>query len=254
VLEYLYPEGKEASPAEDVSLELPLAIGLAFVPESKSMGDSALPPAQQEALLKRVKDAFVGVQEIERIEVIPSSFVSAGGGFENVDQIRRALGIDLIVLVSFDQTQFDDPNLASFTYWTIIGAYVIPGTENETHTFVNASAFDIDSRALLLHAPGQSVVTGTTTPIDVERSLREDRIEGFELAVDDLITNLGGALGQFREQVRAGTVRGQGTPAVSVSSAGGAEGGGTGVGGAGLLEVALGLLLLAAARRADARA
>ena len=248
VLEYLYPEGKEASEASRVHLELPLSVGLAFVPETNARG-SALMPAQREALLGKVREAFLGLDEIERIEVVPDAYVTPAGGFANVDQIRRTLGIDLIVLVSFDQTQFDDPNLASLTYWTIIGAYVVPGNENETHTFVHASAFDIQSRALLMNAPGKSVVEGSTTAVDLERSLRDDRVEGFELAVDDLITNLDASLAAFREQVKSGTVRGQGTPAVQVTAAGTVAGEGTGVGGAGALELALALLLLAATRR-----
>jgi len=257
VLEYLYPEGKEAQSGADVHLELPLAIGLAFVPEATARaGDSILQAGQQQELLQRVKQAFVGAEGIERIEVVPATYVTPGGGFENVDQIRRALGVDLIVLVSFDQTQFDDPNLASITYWTIVGAYVVPGNENETHTFVNASVFDIESRALLLNASGESVVSGRATAIDVERSLREGRAEGFELAVDDLIVNLGVALEAFREQVKTGTIRGQGTPAVEVTAAGnvvGTGGGGTGVGALGPLEIALGLLLLTGLRRGGRR-
>lgn len=121
VLEYLYPEGKEALPATDVRLELPLTIGLAFVPETTVHRDAVVTVDQQDELLSRVRDAFADTTEIERIEVIPSTFVSPAGGFENVDQIRRSLGIDLVLLVSFDQVQFDDPNLASLTYWTIVG-------------------------------------------------------------------------------------------------------------------------------------
>lgn len=250
VLEYLYPEGKEALPATGVRLDLPLAIGLAFVPETTVHYDVLLTTEQQNALLERVRVAFADTAEIERIEIIPSTFISPAGGFENVDQVRRTLGIDLVVLVSFDQVQFDDPNLASLTYWTIVGAYVVPGNENETHTFVNASAFDIESRALLMNASGKSTVEGRTTAMDLARSLREDRLEGFELAVDDLIVNLGQALEKFREQVKTGTVRGQGTPAVEVTAAGGG-GGGTGVGELGLFEVVLGVLLLAATRRPE---
>jgi rhombotail lipoprotein len=253
VLGYLYPEGKEAVPATDVHLELPLAIGLAFVPESMACGEQVLTAGQKQALLERVRRAFADTPEFERIELIPAAYVSPGGGFENLDQIRRTLGIDLVVLVSFDQAQYDDPNnLASLTYWTIVGAYVVPGNEDETHTFVHASVFDLESRALLLNATGQSVVEGRTTPVDIERSLREDRVKGFGLAVDDLIANLGVALGEFRAQVETGTVRGQGTPAIEVTAAGdvaaGPGGGGTGAGAAGLLELALGVLVLGAAR------
>lgn len=255
VLEYLYPEGKPASPAQDVHLDLPLSVGLAFVPPAAGAFDRALAPTEEEALLGRVRDAFADVEGIDRIELVPRSFLVPHGGFENVDRIRQALGVDLVALVSFEQVQFDDPNLASITYWTVLGAYVVPGERNETHTLVEATVFDVVSRALLLNASGSSVVEGHATAVDLERSLREDSYEGFDLAVDDLITNLGTSLAAFREQVRSGTVRGRGTPAVDVSVRGQPAGqGGTGVGGIGLLELGLGALALAVtARRGGGR-
>ena len=65
--------------------------------------------------------------------------------------------------------------------------------------------------------------------------------------------NLRLVLAEFREQVKTGTVRGQGTPAVGVTSAGGTGDGATGVGGLGLMEAALGILLLAGAWRRERR-
>jgi rhombotail lipoprotein len=247
VLEYLYPEGKPATPASLVELELPLSVGLVFVPE-KNEYKRAIHGREQQALLEKVREAFLETEEVDRIEVVPDSFVTPGGGFENVRQIRSALGVDLVALISYDQTQFDDPNLASITYWTIVGAYVVPGNENETHTLVHASIFDIESQAMLLNASGESVVEGRVTALDLERSLREDRVSGFHLAVDDLIANLGGALVEFREQAKSGTVRGRGTPAVSLTAAqegGGGDGFGTGA--IGSVELLLGLLVLCAA-------
>jgi len=252
VLEYLYPEGKQATPAEAVRLELPLDVGVAFVPEATATGGAIL-PAQKQALLERVRAAFLGAEGLGRIEVVPEAFLTAKGGFDNVRQLRSALGIDVIALVSYDQTQFDDPGLASITYWTIVGAYVVPGNQNETHTLVHASVFDVASEALLFNATGQSAVEGRATGVDVERALREDRSQGFELAVDDMIVQLGTALERFREQVKEGTVRGQGTPAVEL---GGVTSSGepVGAGALGPLGLALGLLLLAGAAPAGRRA
>lgn len=240
VLEYLYPEGKAETPASVVELELPLTVGVAFVPESSHMG-AAIRPGEKQALLERVQKAFAGSEDLDRIEVVPANFVTARGGFANVRQIQSSLGVDLIALVSFDQTQFDDPNLASITYWTIAGAYVVPGNENETHTLLHASVFDIESRAMLLNASGESMVKGRATAVNLERSLREDRVTGFDLAVDGLITNLDLALARFREQVKSGTVRGKGTPAVKLTSASSASGSGA-AGALGWLGIALGLI------------
>ena len=253
VLEYLYPEGKSASPAALVQLQLPLNVGVVFVPETSHF-DVALLPGEKQALLDRVKEAFAGTEGLGRIEIVPESFVVPKGGFENVKQIRSALGVELIALVSYDQTQFDDPNMASITYWTIAGAYVVPGNENETHTMVHVSVFDIASEALLLNASGQSVVERRATAVNLERSLREDRATGFGRAVDDMIDKLAVDVARFREQVKQGTVRGEGTPAVELTSSGSGGGGGIGAGGLGPLGLLLGLLLLLAAPPARRRA
>ena len=243
VLEYLYPEGTAAVDPTDVQLELPLRVGVAFVPENERWGDSdALDEGAKVRLLEHVRDAFRETEDIAKIEVLPASYVAAGGGFENVDQLRSMFGFDIIALVSYDQAQVDELNMASITYWTIVGAYVIPGNENETHTMVNASIFDVRSRALLFNAAGTSVVEGRSTALSSAPHLREDRHSGMQLAIDDMIANLGQALEGFREQVKTGTVRGTGTPAVDVTRASG-SGGGTGAGAWGGLDLVAALAL-----------
>ena len=245
VLEYLYPEGTEARPPQDVQLELPVRVGIAFVPQSSGWSQP-LDAAHKKRLLDRVADAFREEEEIQAIEVVPESYMVESGGFANLEQLRGLFGCDLIVLVSYDQTQVDEMNKASITYWTIVGAYVVPGNVNETHTLVDASVFDIRSRALLFNSSGRSRIEGKATAIDSARVLREDAVNGFELAVEDMIADLETGLAAFREQVKAGTVRGAGTPAVTVASpeaSGG--GGGVGAGAVGPFEAALGLLLVA---------
>jgi rhombotail lipoprotein len=245
VLEYLYPQGQTATPARNVQLELPLRVGVAFVPEAGGLG---LDSVTKQRLLERVRNAFEGTPEVESLQIVPSSYLTPGGGFDNLDQLRQMLGIDLIALVSYDQNQYDEMNTASLTYWTIIGAYVVPGNENETHTLVDASVFDIRARALLFNAAGRNRLEGRSTGIGAEAALREDSDESFRLAVDDMIGQLETSLVMFREQVKTGTVRGAGTPAVAVS---GATGGGTGAGAVGWLELAGALVLvLAVAPRA----
>jgi rhombotail lipoprotein len=123
---------------------------------------------------------------------------------------------------------------------------VIEGDRNETRTMLDATVLDIRSRALLFSASGASRVEDTATAIDIERALREKSREGFAQATDDLIASLDRALAGFREQIKSGTVRGQGTPAISVAGASGAAGGGVGAGGLGAIDLAAVVLLLAA--------
>jgi len=254
VLEYLYPEGAPTVPPSDVHLALPLRVGVAFAPGGPS-GESygnywtgelgAYSPSFSEGdkqrLLERVAAAFQGTEGVQSIQIVPASYLQPRGGFANVDQLRSLLGLDLIAILSYEQTQFQDLNRASLTYWTVVGAYFVEGNENETHTFVDTSVFDIPSRALLFNAAGRSKVGGSATALETAGELRSESRDGFDQAVDAMIVQLQGALAAFREQAKAGTVRGAGTPKLEVTR----EGGGSGAGAAGALELALALLLTA---------
>jgi rhombotail lipoprotein len=251
VLEYLYPEGSALIPPSDVQLDLPLRVGVAFAPVGLERSGSDYGPPRvstpanysptfdasaQQRLLDRVVAAFEGTPGVESIEILPSYMLRPGGGFENVDQLRRLLGLDVIALISYEQTQFNDYGVGSFTYLSIIGAYIVEANRNETHTFVDASVFDIPSRALLFNAGGRSLVESRSTEVQVDAQQREDSIEGFEVAIDGMVAELQTALAVFREQVASGTVRGAGTPGLAVT-------GGQGAGAAGALELGLALLL-----------
>jgi len=110
--------------------------------------------------------------------------------------------VDVIALVSYDQTRFTDEGLASLAYWTLIGAYVVPGEKNTTHTMMDAVLYDIDSRQLLFRAPGTSAVKSSATPINLEATLREDALAGFDAASEDLIANLKLQLKRFQQRIK----------------------------------------------------
>lgn len=244
VLEFLYPEGTEGAPPADVALHLPVRVGLAFAPSERPYGDR-LTEAQKQVLLGRVADAFRGEAGIAGIDVVPSTHLVAGGGFPNLDRLRSMFGIDLMALVSYEQREFDEQNKASLTYWTIVGAYLVPGDDTDTHTFVDTTVVDVPSRAVLFNAGGHSRVQGRSTALEVGADLRERGKHGFDQAFDGMIEQLGVALAGFREQARTGTVRGAGTPAVTVT--GEQTGGSGGVAAVGLADGGIALLLAAAA-------
>lgn len=252
VLDYLYPAGAPSAPAADVHLRLPLRVGVAFAPSAaarpaESTGSfwtglgiyrPLLDASEKQRLLGRVVEAFQGIESVESIQIIPESFLTPQGGFANVDQLRSMLGIDVIALLSYEQTQFQDYKKSSLMYLTLVGAYFIEGNQNETQTFVDTSVFDIPSRALLFNAGGRQRIAESSTAIESAESLRKDSMAGFEGAVDAMIAELKVALEKFREQARSGTVRGAGTAAVHIE-------GGQGAGAAGVLELALALLFAA---------
>ena len=257
-LEYLYPTGAEAVPPTDVVLKLPARVGLAFAPPSAVLSSGTIrmetiAENQKQQLLRRVADAFRGRKNISALEVIPSSYLTPKGSFAELQRLRASFGVDYIVLVSYDQLQFSESQKSSLLYWVTYGAgaFIIKGEKNETQTLMDAVVYDIGSRTMLFHATGQSSVKGSSTLVDVSKEMRQRSDESFSQATDDLITNLDTALADFQKQAAAGTVRGEGTPALKVADSRGAVVPvGTGGGGSlGAAAVAVLMLGIAARRR-----
>lgn len=257
-LDFLYPQGRAASaPATEVTLRMPLRVGLAFAPGTSH---EVITEQQKQELLRRVAAAFEERAAIGHLEVVPSTYLKTKGGFANLDQLRASLGLDLMVLVSYDQSRFTESTRTSWTYLTVVGPLLIEGEKNETFTVVDAVVYDIPSRALLFRAAGDSTVKGRSNPLSVDRRQRELATQGFEKATGTLITNLKTELARFEEQAKAGTVQGPGTPAIAMYDArgerigGGGGGGGGALGGSELVAVALlGLALIFGRGRRTAR-
>jgi rhombotail lipoprotein len=208
VVSYLYP-GKEnpLAPTSIPVLRLPLRVGIAFVPPAGARSDSfgfnsGISEYQKMALMRRVADQFRGRDYIQSIEVVPSTYLRPGGGFENLEQIRRMLNIDVIALVAYDQVQFTNESFLSLAYWTIVGAYVVHGNKNDTQTMVEAAVYDIPSHHLLFRAPGVSQVKAGVAIINVDENLRNDSVKGIDQAMTELIANLKTELDGFRERVK----------------------------------------------------
>lgn len=215
-LDFLYPQGVvAAAPAKQVVLQLPVRVGLAFAPNSSSEPDP-ITEEQKQRLLAEVAQAFKAHEGIGHLEVVPSTYLQAGGSFANLDQVKALLGFDLVVLLSYDQAQFTESTRASWTYLTVVGPFLIEGEKNDTRTLVDAVIYDIPSRALLFRAAGESTVKGRSSPLNVDRKRRKFAAAGFEEATDSLIANLNTALAQFEQQARNGTVQGPGTPAIAM--------------------------------------
>jgi rhombotail lipoprotein len=138
------------------------------------IGVSSLTEAEKTNLLDKVADNFRKYDFVSEIEVIPSAYLTEGGSFQNLDQIKTMYGTDVIALVSYDQVQFTDEGLLSLTYWTLLAAYVISGEKNDTSTMLDTAVYDIESRKMLFRAPGTSSIKGRSTPINLSEELRAD--------------------------------------------------------------------------------
>ncbi len=263
VVDYLFPNQEQAKIEPSVPvLKLPINVGIAFVPEqtggrrgssgvwSNWSGAGVLSEAKKAELLEKVAANFRSLDYVDNIEVIPSVYLRQGGSFANLDQIRTMYGIDVIALVSYDQIQFTDEGLLSFTYWTIIGAYVVAGEKNDTHTMLDTAVYDIESRKMLLRAPGVSNVKGSSTIINLSEELRKDSQRGFELAADNMIPNLQAQLERLKEKIKQEPEKIKVVRATSsVSSGGGGGGGGVIVISVFEILVVLGLVPIAIVRR-----
>jgi len=250
LMEYLYPKRKDA-PAPNPGaalLRLPLKVGVAFVPSNSGTWRVAglIPATGERPLLDVVKDAFKDKAWVKEIKLIPSSYLTPQGGFDNLDQVAALYGVDIVALVSVDQIQYTDPKWYSFAYLSILGAYLLPGDANDTRTLIDAAVFDVRSRAFLLRAPGQSVVKGSSTLVNREAKLRENSGKGLELAMKELARNLETEVAAFKADIASGQRKdvdvldkqGQSLKATGGKNFGGAFGG---------AEVLAGLALAAAA-------
>ena len=202
VVAYLYPDKSKPLDIPTVPhLALPLQVGVAFVPESAGRAPG-FTEKEKTRLLSEIATHFKQQAFVGSIEIVPSVYLRPGGGFENLDQLRALHGVDVMVLVSYDQAQFTDEGLASIAYWTLIGAYIVPGEKNDTHTMIDAVVYDVASRKMLFRAPGISHIKGRATPVNLSEALRTDSLQGFQEASVDLIKNLDEQLISFKQRVK----------------------------------------------------
>lgn len=204
---FLYPNGAEHVDKPTIpTLSLPLRVGVAFVPTEDDRGrrseDIDFAEAHKAELLKKVSDEFKSYPFVKNIEIIPSAYLTPGGGFENIDQLRTMYDLDVMALLSYDQAQFTDQGMLSLTYWTIVGAYVIPADKNDTRTMIDAAVYDIPSRKLLFRAPGISTVQTRSTFMNQSEALRDTSEQGFANAGTNMVAELKVQLADFQDRVK----------------------------------------------------
>ena len=207
LVDYLYPGDQRPviDPETTPRLELPLRVGIAFVPTSRRSWGGGLQPteARKVELLEKVKAAFEGVDYVEDIQVIPSNYLGSGGGFQALEQTSRLHDLDVFALVSWDQVVNTEDTPLSVLYWTIIGSYVIPASKNSVSTMLDTAVFDIRTRKLLLRAPGYDHASQQSTAIGSESGQKRISDVSFESAVAKMSDNLETEIDKFGERVKA---------------------------------------------------
>lgn len=204
VVDFLYPDSRPEETPQIPVLTLPIRVGVAFVPggHRRHGTHSVLTEEQRIELLEKVADHFEQKEYVDGIEVIPGAYLRPRGSFANLDQLKSLFDVDVVALVSYDQVQFTDQDFLSLTYWTIVGAYVVPAEKNDTHTLLDTVVYDIGSRKMLFRAPGTHHAKGRATRTNLGEELREDREDGFEKATEKMIAKLDQELEEFKVKVR----------------------------------------------------
>jgi rhombotail lipoprotein len=204
IVDFLYPnKERPVETATIPTLSLPMDVGIVFVPEKTPYQESALTEKEKIALMERVGAQFKAYPFIRSVNPIPTQYLRPGGGFPNLEEVGTMFGVDVIVVLSYDQAQFTDQHqLAALSYWTLVGAYVVPAERNTTHTMIDAAVYHLPSHKMLFRAPGISRVQRNSTPVDLVAALREDEHQGFTKASDDLTISLKQQLDVFREKAR----------------------------------------------------
>jgi len=204
VVDFLYPNVNEVVIQPTVPhLRLPLNVGVAFVPETSGRYSRySLSAKVKLNLMDKIADNFKQYKYVKNVEVIPTEYLRPRGGFDNLEQLKTMYGIDVIVLLSYDQIQYTDEGVVSLMYWTLVGAYIFHGEKNDTSTMIDAAVYDINSHKMLFRAPGTSQVKGSATIVNLSEELRKDSIKGFDLATVKLLTNLAAQLERFKSKIK----------------------------------------------------
>jgi rhombotail lipoprotein len=207
LVSFLYPVGGPPPPPENAipELRVPMRVGLAMLPSIYRYDDAPLDAAQKLELLERIRERFLSRRFVSEIVVIPDYYLTHDRGFVGLEGVQRLYDVDVIALVSYDQVTHQDDNPLSLGYLTIVGAYVLPGTDHETVTLVDLAVVDPVTRSLVLRAGGTDSRKGRATIVNVDRESRQDGAAGIVAAGDQMIEHFDTALTAFESEVRAGT-------------------------------------------------
>ncbi len=212
VVEFSHSVKKETvKPPQVPILSLPLRVGIAFVPEtiqhqnhggSTSLSSSSgLSEKDKMSLMQDIGEHFKKQEFVKSIVRIPSSYVPTMGSFDSLDRLKRKFGVDVLVLISFDQRQQVDSGFWAISYLTVIGAFIVPGQKTDTHTILNAICYHIPSGKTIFSASGSSDIRSRSTPFNMAAQAREDSIKGFYEANKNLAPSLDQQMDLFKSMI-----------------------------------------------------
>lgn len=217
LVSYLYPnQPQQVIAAGQSGMVVPVRVGVGYVPE-QGLSHQALTDTDKRGLQMAVAAYFEQQSFVSDVRLVPAAYLTPGGSFANLDQLRRIFDVDIMVLLSYDRTRFAERGPAVVSYWTLDGEQLISGEKNDTHTLLDAAVFDIGARQLLFRAPGSSLVRYQRQQGSLAEQLRQDSLVGFEQAGVELMEHLRERLSSFVAGSLGGvdpTARAASTPAI----------------------------------------
>jgi rhombotail lipoprotein len=205
LVDFLYPGGTPPGQAETPVLNLPLTVGIAFLPPATGTG--TLDDADKNRILERVRERFQDRPFVREIVPIPDYYLNGQRGFEALAALQRLYSLDLVALVSYDQVARQENNELSLAYLTIVGAYVFPGTSQDVNTLVDLAVVHPASKSLVLRAAGMDSRRGDSTEAGAAQRLRRRGVASFDAAATQMIERFDAELQRFEQGVRKGTAR-----------------------------------------------
>ncbi len=201
LVNFLYPDGEIPKDLKSPTLQLPLRVGLAYVPESNSRG--GIDPRLKLELLGAVKHQFENLRYVQSIEIIPDNYFSNSNSQDQLNQIRQLYQLDVIALVSYDQIVNRKENLLALTYLTIVGNYIFPGSHFNVSTLIDMALIDLDSKRLLFRAAGTHGSKGVSAEAYTRHRYDKHQNNNFSAAMSKLKINLSHELQNFESRLRA---------------------------------------------------
>ena len=202
------------APTGPVKLQLPLRLGIAFVPaeNGQRQGSSLaghtptrlVAAGQDQELHQQVADLFGQKPWTLSFKIIPALYLTKAGGFEDLTQVAQSFGVDVVALVSVDQVQFSSPRWYAWTYWTLVGAYMVQGDKNDTTTLVDAAVYHVPTRTFLFRAGALGTVKGGSSWSNREDAFRQQARESLRLAMGNLSASLDQGVAGFKQDLVKG--------------------------------------------------
>ncbi len=170
-------------------LTLPASVGIVFV---HGTGYQHLPDTTLHMAADKIKE-----QLLTNPKFVRSVFVVANDDIKTkvslLDRIKALYGVDVIVLVSYQQDQRTlQSGMGKIADLTLFGSFLIPAVEIKTSTIIDGKVIHIADNSLMFKASGSDEHSETSTSYSMDGIVVEESIKGLLAAT----TNFGQSLSQ----------------------------------------------------------